>query len=433
MRNARYHSATWILEGLLLVALFTGCASQREHASDSGDHAFIAYWPPAEGSGRLRLAVKDLIDMKGVVTTAGSEFLAKNSPPAKRDAKCLAIARQRNVQFVGKTNTTELAVGPSGINEYFGTPKNPLSTRRDLIPGGSSNGSAVAVANGTADIAFGTDTTGSIRIPAACCGITGLKTTFGLVSLNGVYPIAPLHLDTVGPMAKDVAGVVKGMDLLQSGFAGQYRRAAAANPSAQGIRVGRLHLSGTKRKVDRAVDAALAAAGFEVVKLDASFKEKWVQAQADAATIAAVNAWLHDQQFQYEPGVTLRTKTVFLLGRLQYNTTYRDALRRQKEWQAEIARVLTQVDFIATPTMQTLPPRVPRVGGTVAFEARVLAIQNTAAVNLAGVPALALPIPVRDRAVPVTSLQLIGPKRSEAALLNAGRLVEAATRPSAGS
>jgi len=377
----------------------------------------------------LRLAVKDLIDMKGVVTSAGSEFLAKNSPPARRDAKCLAIARQRNVQFVGKTNLTELAVVVSGINEYFGTPKNPLNPRRKLIPGGSSSGSAVAVASGKADVALGTDTAGSIRIPAACCGIVGLKTTFGLVPLEGVFPLAPQHLDTVGPLARDVAGAVQGMDLLQAGFAAKYRQAVAARPDGRKIRVGRLYLSGTTEKVDRAVDDALAAAHFEVVKLDPSFKDEWVQAQTDCATIAAVNAWLYDQQFRNQPGVTLRTKTVFALGAVQQNTTYPGALRRQAEWQATIRRVFRQVDFIAVPTLQRLPPRIPFFGGTVAFEAKVLAIQNTAAVNLAGVPAVAVPIPVKDRAIPLTSLQLVGPSRSEAKLLNAARLIEAARPP----
>lgn len=410
---------------------FNGCSSPlRRPTSDTQNHAFIAYWPPPANNTALRLAVKDLIDMKGVVTTAGSEFLAKNSPPARRDAKCLAIARQRKVQFVGKTNTTELAVAVSGINEYFGTPKNPLSARRRLIPGGSSSGSAVAVASGMADVAFGTDTAGSIRIPAACCGIVGLKTTFGLVPLDGVYPIAPNHLDTVGPMARNVAGVVQGMDLLQPGHAAQYRRAVAARPSAQKIRIGRLYLSGTDPKVDRAVDEALAAAQFEVVKLDQVFKERWIRAQTDATTVAAVGAWLYDQKFRNELGVTLRTKAIVTAGQVQYNTTYRAALRRQAEWQAVIGRVLRTVDFIAVPTLQTLPPRVPLFGGTVAFELRVLALQNTAAVNFAGLPALAIPVPVRDRTVPVTSLQLVGPRRGEAALLNAGRLIEASSRGS---
>lgn len=433
MSDSRYGRTRSAVHALLGLFLYTGCATQQDGPSATRDRAFITYSPPAEGNKGLRLAVKDLIDTKGVVTTAGSEFLAKNSPAAKRDAACLAIARRRNVQFVGKTNTTELAVAPSGINQYFGTPKNPLSSRRNLIPGGSSSGSAVAVANGTADVAFGTDTAGSIRVPAACCGITGLKTTFGLVPLDGVFPIAPNHLDTVGPMAKDVARVVQGMDLLQAGFAGEYQRAVATQPSAEKIRIGRLYLSGTNKKVDSAVDAALAAAKFEVVNLDAGFKEKWVQAQADAATVAATNAYVYDQQFLKEPELRVRTKAVILLGRVQYKTAYQDALRRQAAWRAEMGRVLKQVDFIALPTLQTLPPRVPFRGGSVAFEARTLLLQNTAAVNFAGVPALALPIPIRDRAVPMTSLQLIGPNRSEAALLNAGRLVEAATRPSAGS
>lgn len=411
----------------MLVGTFSSCTTpQQRQANFARDHGFIAYWPPPENNGKLRLAVKDLIDMKGVVTTAGSEFLAKNSPPAKRDAKCLAIARQRGVQFVGKTNTTELAVTVSGINEYFGTPRNPLTRRRNRIPGGSSCGSAVAVASGVADVAFGTDTAGSIRIPAACCGVVGLKTTFGLVPLDGVYPIAPNNLDTVGPMAKDVAGVVKGMDLLQAGFAAQYQRAVGATGSARKIRIGRLYLDGTDPRLDRAVDEALAAAHFEVVKLDPAFKDKWAQAQKDGMTVAAVNAWLSDQKFRNEPGVTVRTKAVVALGQIEYHTTYPAAIARQAEWQATLRRLFKKVDFIALPTMQSLPPRVPMFDVSAAFEALIASQQNTAGVNFGGVPALAIPVPVRDKKVPLTSLQLVGPRRSEAALLNAGRLVEAA-------
>ena len=154
-------------------------------------------------------------------------------------------ARKRNVQIVGKTNLSEFSVAPSGLNGYFGTPKNPFNKQRRLIPGGSSSGSAVAVANGSADVAFGTDTAGSVRVPAACCGVVGLKTTFGLISNKGVFPIEPKHLDTVGPMGKDVAHVAQGMDLLQNGFETQYRMAVTAKPSAKTIKIGRLYLSGT--------------------------------------------------------------------------------------------------------------------------------------------------------------------------------------------
>ena len=413
---------------LLLTLVLSGCSTPWDTArSGSRDRAYIVYWPPAD-SGKTRVAVKDLIDMKGVVTTAGSEFLAKSSPPAARDAACLRLARNRNVQFVGKTNLSELAVGVSGINDYFGTPKNRVNPKRKLIPGGSSSGSAVALVDGTADIAIGTDTAGSIRVPAACCGIVGLKTTFGLVPLDGVYPIAPTSLDTVGPMAKDVAHTVQGMDLLQEGFASRYASAAAAKPLAKMIKVGRLYLSGTNAKVDRAVDDALSKAGFKVVALGKDFQAKWNQAEKDAKTVAAASVWLSDQKFKNERGITTRTKVIVALGALDYPTNYRAALKRQAEWQATLRRVFQKVDFIALPTLQTLPPTIPFFGGTVAFEALVLSAQNTAAVNFAGNPALAMPIPVEDKTVAVTSLQLIGPRLSEAALLNAGRLVEARRR-----
>jgi Asp-tRNAAsn/Glu-tRNAGln amidotransferase A subunit and related amidases len=114
-----------------------------------------------------------------------------------------------------------------------------------MIPGGSSSGSAVAVATGMADVAFGTDTVGSVRVPAACCGILGLKTTFRLVSLKGVFPLSPDNLDTVGPMAKDIPRLVPGMDLLQEGFAARFKKAVGAKPSTRDIKIGRLYIDGT--------------------------------------------------------------------------------------------------------------------------------------------------------------------------------------------
>jgi len=371
----------------------------------------------------LRLAVKDLIDMKGVVTTAGSEYVAETSPPATSDAACLMISRARNVQIVGKTNLSEFAVAPSGVNDFFGTPRSPLSKNRKLIPGGSSCGSAVAVANGLADVAFGTDTAGSIRVPAACCGIVGLKTTFGLVSLQGVFPIEPEHLDTVGPMGKDVDHVVQGMDLLQNGFAARYRAAIAAKPSATKIRIGRLYLSGTDPKIDQAIDDALVGAQFQVIPLDQVFKEKWNRAEKDGITLAAAGAYISDRKyFDKLMGVSARTKAIIALGAFDFATNYQNSLRRQVAWQQALDQIFRRVDFIAVPTLQKLPPRIPMLALS---EMQVLHLQNTVAVNFAGNPALAIPIPLNDNIVPVTSLQLIGPKLSEANLLNAGRLIEA--------
>jgi Asp-tRNA(Asn)/Glu-tRNA(Gln) amidotransferase A subunit family amidase len=237
-----------------------------------------------------------------------------------------------------------------------------------------------------------------------------------------------MRLDTIGPLAKDIAGTVQGMDLLQAGFSGRYRQAVTAKPSANGLRIGRVYIEGTNPKVDRAVDDALAATGFNVVNLSREFTDKWIQAQKDAATVAAVGAWIYDLKFQNESEVSIRTKTVVGVGGAQYKTAYPEALRRQAAWKSELQRVFNNVDFIALPTLKNVPLHLPLFGGTVAFEARVLALQNTQAVNFGGVPALAIPIPIAHQSVPVTSLQLVGRRFAEADLLNAGRLVETAVK-----
>ena len=472
MITSRRFLKPWILPAMMAPIFFDGCAllpGQEKRSPQPHDHAFIAYWPPSENvtPPPLKLAVKDNIDMKGFVTSAGSEYLAKNRPPASRDAECLSIVRQRSdVEIVGKVNLSEFAVSPSGIIDYFGTPRNPFSGWRHLIPGGSSCGSAAAVATKKADVAFGTDTAGSVRVPAACCGVVGLKTTFGLVSLDGVFPVDAQHLDTVGPLARDIAGAVQGMDLLQSGFAAKYASAVAARPAGQTIRIGRLRLPGTDRRIDKAVDQALAKANFQVIDLDDSFRQKWDQAKKDGTSVAEAAAWLSDAKYLSKAGVSTRTKSIILLGAGVYTTQYKQVLARREAWQQALHQVFQKVDFIALPTLQGTPPKVSpslkidllkaqarvdnwqntdllnftdsliapfasipvtslQLLGIDLLEAQMLNLQNTVAVNFAGNPALAIPIPLHFSSVPVTSLQLIGPPRSEAELLAAGRLVEA--------
>ncbi len=415
----------WLPIALASLVLCGGCSIVPRPAKLSGNRAFIHYWPPNPESKRLRVAVKDNIDTKGVITTAGSEIFAVTHKPATRDAACLAIARQRNVQIVGKTNLSEFAVSPSGMNEYFGTAVNPL--RHNLIPGGSSSGNAVAVASGMADVAIGTDTAGSVRVPAACCGIVGLKTTFGLVPLQGAYPVEPKHLDTIGPMGKDIARTAEGMDLLENGFAAKYAAARAAKPTAGSIRVGRLKLKGTDRRIDQAIDAALARTGFQVVVLDENLIKQFEQAKTDGTTAASAGAWISNEKFQL--AVTARTQSVLRLGEINNATRYRGALSRRGAWQRALSKAFEKVDFIALPTLQKNPPELPLLNLRVGIrEAQMLPLQNTAAVNLAGNPALALPVPLRGSKIRVTSLQLIGPRLSEAGLLNAGRLVEDAVK-----
>src|ERR1700684_1451890 len=130
----------------------------------------------------VRLAVKDLIDMQGQPTTAGCRAAAERAHPAPSDAACLAGARASGARIVGRTNLHELALGVTGVNPWFGTPLNPLDP--SLVPGGSSSGSAVAVATGEADVAFGSDTGGAVRIPAARCGGNGVENTHRRVAVQ---------------------------------------------------------------------------------------------------------------------------------------------------------------------------------------------------------------------------------------------------------
>ena len=353
------------------------------------------------GSGP-RLAVKDLIDVAGVPTTAGSRAVADEAKPAETDAACLAGARAADARIVGKANLHELAFGATGVNVWFGTPENPLDA--SLVPGGSSSGSAVAVATGEADVAYGSDTGGSVRIPSACCGTTGLKTTHGRIPLEGVWPLA-LSLDTVGPMARDVGGVVLGMQLLEPGF-----EMAGVAPTT----VGRFRLEGTDPQIDAAIDRALAAAEVDVADVELP---GWQGAYATNGMILIAEAWEADKHLLGKDGLGEQVASRIELGRSITPENVAEAEAGRKAWQQELAGVFERVEVIALPTMPTFP--VP-IDGSQEFDLTTAA----GPVNLAGIPALAIPIPTDGR-LPA-SLQLLGPHNTEDVLLAAGRVIEAA-------
>jgi amidase len=337
------------------------------------------------------------------------------------------IRRRSDVTIVGKANLSEFAIGVSGSNDYFGTPINPVD--RSRVPGGSSSGSAVAVAMNLADVALGTDTAGSIRVPAACCGIAGLKTTFGRISTKGVYPISPKYLDTVGPMARDVDGLVKGMELLEPGFNQEYARARADKPVAKSIRIGRLRVPGTDPAIDAAIDARLAESGFQVIQLDEAFQEEWKKAQRDGNLVAAAASYYNNEEIRKRKGVGNRARKAILFGDLVFSRKYDDEAKREEAishrdaWRDTLQRTFKEVDAIALPVLQRAP-YTRNVLLTANFEARFIKIQNTVAVNYAGVPAVAIPISMPGQPFPVTSVQFVGAPNSEAALLNIGRLAE---------
>ncbi|MBE9397795.1 amidase [Pontibacterium sp. N1Y112] len=167
-----------------------------------------------QGGDSWSVAVKDTIDVAGWPTKAGCRAL-DDAKPAERNADVVQAALDAGCRLVGKTNTHELAYGMTGLNEWAGTPVNHRYP--DLIPGGSSSGSAVAVASALADFSIGTDTGGSIRVPAACCGVYGLKPTFGRISRRGAMP-AETSLDCVGPFADSSEMLINAMKVLDPEF-----------------------------------------------------------------------------------------------------------------------------------------------------------------------------------------------------------------------
>lgn len=351
-----------------------------------------------------RLAVKDCFDIAGTVTTVGCKALADEGFVATADADVVSSMRANGARVVGKTNLHELCFGTSGENEWSGTPVNPLDPT--LIPGGSSSGSAVAVATGEADIGLGTDTGGSVRIPAACCGVVGLKTTLGRISTAGVWPLAP-SFDTVGPLARDVAGVITAMDLIEPGF--------AAAPSA--TVVGRLRLPGVTidPQLDAAVDRALVAAEVQVLEITLDgIHDAWQAFSSIDSEAWASNGLLVERAPQGSIGNVVRQ---LLLYCKEFNPQ-QVAIARAKQvtWSAAVAEALTRVQVLALPTLSARP--VP-LGGS--YQPNDLVNPF----NVSGNPAIALPMPVEGWSIP-GSLQLVASHGREDLLCGSALRIESA-------
>ncbi|MBV8159305.1 MAG: amidase [Acidimicrobiia bacterium] len=357
-----------------------------------------------------RLAVKDIVDVAGVPTTAGSRAVERTARPADRDAACLAGARAAAARLVGKANLHELAMLPIGTNPWFGTPVNPLDP--ELIPGGSSSGSAVAVASDEADVAIGSDTGGSVRVPSACCGTAGLKTTHGRVSLDGVWPLAP-SLDTIGPMAATVAGLRVGMELLEPGF-----RPADAPATV----VGRVRTAGHP-DIEAAVDAALATAELEVVDLE------WEQFDLGGASFAPIyfsEVWDVDHALvEANPDGIGSDIAQAIAAADMFRPALDDARSSLVTWRQSLAELFGRVELLALPTLPVFPPRIDEIDDDSLFSVAIELTKHVALFNPPGVPCTAQPVPVSGARLPA-SLQLVGPIGGEELLLATAERVEQA-------
>ena len=368
------------------------------------------------------IAVKDLFATRGLRTTAGSRILRDWVP--SKDAGLVTRLQAAGAVIFGKTNLHEFAYGVTTANPWWGVARNPRDVRRS--PGGSSGGSAIAVVAGLCAAALGSDTGGSIRIPASLCGCVGLKPTYGLLPLDGVVPLG-WSLDHAGPLARTVedAGIL--LDALSGGRAWKQ----AQRVTTRGLRVGILHDSVVKPVqpgVSRLVQEAAAALGRNGLRIrDVRVPEMaWtvvtqlVTLRAEAS--AAHARWIRARPRAYGRDVRIRLQ----LGALIAGADYVLAQRMRAKIKDAVRGIFDEIDVLLLPTT---PITAPIVGErTVHWRSGAEPVESalvrlTAPFNLTGVPALSVPYG-EVSGLPV-GLQLVGRWNDEARVLAVGRLIEA--------
>ena len=375
-------------------------------------NAVIAPLPPSERApaGPLHgvvVAVKDNIDVRGVVTTNSSTVCVP--PPAERDAPVITRLRDAGAELLCKTNLLEYAAG--SVNPAYGMTYNPCDTSR--TSGGSSSGSGALVAAGVCDHALGTDTGGSIRIPAAYCGIVGVKPTFGLVPEAGVTALAP-SLDHVGTLTRTVEQAAA----LLSVLAGR----EIALTDVPRPRIGVLRVQTEDPDLTPGVRAAVAAAldGWDLV--DVELPELATAEDALLGPIILYEAHAEHRERLAREGDKYgpQTRALLEMGAEVSEAAYREALAGREAFQAAVARALSGVDVLAGPTVPyTAPPEDPPVG-TPEGE---LEGRYTGPWNLAGVPAVSVPCGTAEDGLPA-GLQLAAPAGADAHLLSVAREFE---------
>jgi aspartyl-tRNA(Asn)/glutamyl-tRNA(Gln) amidotransferase subunit A len=348
-----------------------------------------------------RLAVKDLFDTAGVTTTYGSVLFADHVPT--RTATAVQRLLDAGYALAGKTNLHEFAYGVTSQNPHFGTVPNPVAPGR--VAGGSSGGSAAALAAGLADAALGSDSGGSIRIPAACCGLAGFKPTYDLVPIDGCFPLAP-SFDHAGPMARDVRGCTELLQALVPDFRPQ-------EVALEELRVGVAWTGDADPLVRERVEAAAA-------RFPDRRPVEFPHAEATYAQFMREVADVHRELFAENAdayGANVRHKVERCLGVSEAEAT---AARRARDEYRERAReALDGLDLLLTPTMPLVPPRDDVDELTV----RERMISCTYSFNALGWPALAVPCGAAEDGLPA-SLQIVGRAGEDALVLGAGTSFE---------
>jgi aspartyl-tRNA(Asn)/glutamyl-tRNA(Gln) amidotransferase subunit A len=365
------------------------------------DGIFLARPDPLPAEG-IPLAVKDLFDTAGLTTTYGSAIFANHVPDTTAEAvRRLEAAGYSNV---GKTNLHEFAYGITSQNEHFGTVPNPVAPGR--LAGGSSGGNAAALAAGLADAAIGTDTGGSIRIPASWCGIVGFKPTHGLVPMDGCFPLAP-SFDHGGPMARSVTDCAAMLAALVPAFE------PTELPSLEDVRVGIAWTDLADPLVRARVEEA-AAVFPETRRIDLPLPQRVVN--VFRAEVADVHRELFaEHEAQYGSNVRVKVEQCLALTDEEFEA----GLMERDAYRERCLEAIDDVDLVLTPTTGFVAPSTELDD----LALRDDTIRFTFPFNALGWPALAQPCGPAEDGLPA-SVQLVGRPRADALVLAAGALLE---------
>ena len=385
----------------------------------------------------IPVGVKDIYATAGTRTTSGSKVYADHVPD--RDSTAVALLKQAGAYSIGKTGTVEFAFDPTGRNAHYGMPHNPW--KLDRMPGGSSAGSGAGTAAGFFPVSLGTDTGGSIRIPSALCGLTGIKPTFGLTSRYGVTPLS-WSMDTVGPMARSAEDAAIALNVL-AGYdaadpasvrAPQVDYTADLNGGVRELRIG-VPKEYIGDILDPEQDTAFRKALSDLEELGASVAEisipelAWVPALAIAITGVEASTIYGElartRRDELDPSVLRRVETAFFIS----GERYARALRARVLFTRRMNAAFTSVDLIATPTVATPAPSQGTermtIGG-VQTNVREALLRDTRIFNMSRMPAVAFPTGFSADGLPL-SMQLAAPAFQDALALRAAHAYQQAT------
>lgn len=402
--------------------VFTAISVENARAAADGmDRLRKAGAAPSAFAG-IPIGVKDLFDIAGEVTTAGSRVLASN-PPAQADARAVARLRAAGFVFVGRTNMTEFAYSGLGLNAHFGTPRNPYDRSTGRIPGGSSSGAAVGIADGMFAAGLGTDTGGSCRIPASLCGIVGFKPTAQRVPREGVVPLSST-LDSVGPLARSVDCCAI-LDAILSGGA----PATEAPFPLAGLRLGLPDCYVTDGMDDTVAAAferaisSLGAAGAKIIRLSLDMLKETPVINAKGGLVGAeAYAW-HREYLErtpqlYDPWVLQR----FEAGKSQSAADYIATARARLVMIERVARVTANVDAVVMPTVPVVAPAIASLSDTdTANRINLFLLRNPALGNF--LDRCAISLPCHRAGEPPVGLMLLGEHGADRRLLALARAV----------